>query len=214
MKEIAMKPTGTSCALYIRVSGDGQCLDNQKPELYQLARGRGLDIVHVFEEKVSAVKRRPAYEAMMLAAHRGAFHALVIWSLDRFGRSMVGNLTAVLELDRLGIQVISVRESWLDTASPVRPLLLAVFSWVAEQERRRISERTKAGLDRARRQGRHLGRPRATVSVDVALALRRRGLSIREVARQLKVGASTVHRLLREAEDDVPQTGTSAVGWK
>jgi DNA invertase Pin-like site-specific DNA recombinase len=163
-------PVTTTCALYLRVSSDGQSLDNQRPELHQLARARGLAIEHVFEEKRSAAQRRPAYEAMMLAAHQGQFQALVIWSLDRFGRSMVGNLTAVLELDRLGVQVISVRESWLDTASPVRPLLLAVFSWVAEQERRRISERTKAGLDRACRHGRHLGRPRVCVSLGAALA--------------------------------------------
>ncbi|HEY3358319.1 MAG TPA: recombinase family protein [Polyangia bacterium] len=205
----------TTCALYIRVSSDGQSLDNQKPELHQLARVRGLAVTQVFEEKVSAVKHRPAYEAMMRAAHQGQFQALVIWALDRLGRSMIGNLTVVLELDRLGVQVISVRESWLDTASPVRPLLLAVFSWVAEQERRRISERTKAGLDRARRHGRHLGRPRVAVSVSAALALRRSGLSIREVARQLKVGASTLHRLLQAAEDAetaVPQTGTATAG--
>ena len=77
------------------------------------------------------------------AARRAGFDALIVWAIDRFGRSMVGNLTDVLELDRLGVQVVSVRESWLDTGSPVRNLLIAIFSWVAEQERTRLVERTR-----------------------------------------------------------------------
>jgi hypothetical protein len=112
--EIIMTNART-CALYIRVSSDGQCLDNQRPELMHLAQARGLEIVEVYEEKVSAVKHRPAYERMLRDAHRGRWRTLRIWSLDRFG-----------------VQVVSVRESWLDTASPVRLLLLAVFPWVAE----------------------------------------------------------------------------------
>jgi DNA invertase Pin-like site-specific DNA recombinase len=98
---------------------------------------------------------------MLKDARRGKFQVLVVWALDRFGRSMVGNLRDVLELDRLGVQVVSVRESWLDTGSPVRTLLIAIFSWVAEQERSRLIERTKAGVAAARRRGARLGRPRA-----------------------------------------------------
>jgi DNA invertase Pin-like site-specific DNA recombinase len=113
---------------------------------------------------------------------------------------MVGNLQAVIELDRIGVQVISVREQWLDTSGPVRSLLIAIFSWVAEQERLRISERTKAGLERARRQGKQIGRPKAIINMPVALALRDRGFSIRQMARELKIGASTLHRLLTAAD--------------
>jgi len=110
---------------------------------------------------------------------------------------MVGNLQAVLELDRIGVQVVSVREPWLDTGGPVRSLLIAIFSWCAEQERERLIERTKAGLERARRQGRRIGRPRALVDVAKALALRNEGKSIREAAVVLGVGAATLHRALR-----------------
>ncbi|RKG72684.1 recombinase family protein [Corallococcus terminator] len=67
-----------------------------------------------------------------------------------------------LELDRLGVKVIFLQEGWLDTTVPVRSLLVAVFGWVAEQERHRLIERTKAGLDRARAQGKRLGRPLAS----------------------------------------------------
>ena len=139
-----MTNTGRRTALYLRVSSGQQETENQRPDILQVVRTRGLEIVHIFDEKVSAAKDRPEFQKMMLQAHRGSFDCLVIWSLDRFGRSMVGNLQAVVELDRIGVQVISVKETWLDTSSPVRSLLIAIFSWVAEQERLRISERTKA----------------------------------------------------------------------
>jgi hypothetical protein len=109
-------------ALYLRVSkSDGsQTVENQRPEVEQLARARGFEIAQVYEEQVSAAKHRPRYEEMLRDARRGKFHVLVVWALDRFGRSMVGNLSDVLELDRLGVTVVSARESWLDTGGPVR----------------------------------------------------------------------------------------------
>jgi DNA invertase Pin-like site-specific DNA recombinase len=98
-------------ALYLRVSTDEQSTDNQRPELERLARVRGLEIVAVYEEQASAAKTRARFNAMLADAHRGAFDVLLVWALDRFGRSMVGNLGAVLELDRRGVQVGSVRPS-------------------------------------------------------------------------------------------------------
>jgi DNA invertase Pin-like site-specific DNA recombinase len=109
---------------------------------------------------------------------------------------MVGNLQDVLELDRVGVQVVSVRESWLDTGGPVRNLLIAVFSWVAEQERSRLVERTKAGMEHARRRGARIGRPRVRLDEDHLRELRAQGLSVRRIAEALKVGASTVQRRL------------------
>jgi putative DNA-invertase from lambdoid prophage Rac len=185
-------------ALYIRVSGEDQSLDNQRPDLTRLADARALHLVGVFEEKRSAAKSRPEYDRMMTAAHKGEFRSLLVWSLDRFGRSMVGNMMAVLELDRLGVQVISVREPWLDTSGPVRALLIAIFSWVAEQERIRISERTKAGLERARRNGARLGRPAARIDLTQAVALRAAGHSIRVIAAKLGVTRSPLQRALAD----------------
>jgi putative DNA-invertase from lambdoid prophage Rac len=114
-------------AVYLRVSSDRQTVENQRPDVEQLARARGLEVAHVYEAAASAVKHRPRYEAMLKDAKRGKFGVLVVWALDRFGRSMVGNLQDVLELDRIGVQVVSVREPWLDTGGPVRTLLIAIF---------------------------------------------------------------------------------------
>ena len=187
-------------AVCLRVSTEEQTLDNQRGDIKRVLRSRRLRQVASFEEQVSAAKARPEFDAMMEAAHRGEFDVIVAWALDRFGRSMVGNLQAVLDLDRCGVEVISVNESWLDTGGPVRPLLIAIFGWVAEQERIRLGERTKAGLERARRQGVVIGRPRRPSDVRRAQALLDKGHSIREVAKRLRVPPTTLHRALKRSE--------------
>jgi len=197
--ELATSPA--HAAIYLRVSkSDGsQSVENQRPEVEQLARARGLEVVHVYEEQASAVKHRPKYEAMLKDARRGKFDVLIIWALDRFGRSMTGNLTDVLELDRIGVTVVSVRESWFDTSSPVRSLLIAIFSWVAEQERARLIDRTKAGLERARRAGKRIGRPRRKFDLGRAKVLRAAGMSLRAVAADVGVPQATLMRALARA---------------
>jgi putative DNA-invertase from lambdoid prophage Rac len=187
-------------ALYLRVSTDVQTMDNQRPDMERLARARGYRVVAVYEEHESAAKRRPTHARMLDDARRGVFDVLVVWALDRFGRSMASNVRQVLELDHLGVLVVSVREPWLDTSGPVRDLLVAIFSWVAEQERSRLVERTKAGLARARREGKRLGRRHRMVGyeVDRALAMRAEGRSVRGIAMALKVPRSTLARVLSQ----------------
>ena len=183
-------------AIYLRVSRGEQCIENQRPAIVRLARARKLKLVFTFEESASAAHARPQLRNVMAAAHRGDFDVLIVWSLDRLGRSMTGNLQAVLELDRCGVEVLSVREPWLDTGGPVRPLLIAIFGWVAEQERMQIAERTKAGMARVRRKGVRFGRPKRRIDMRRAKLLRGQGLSLRDVAQQLKVPLSTLHRAL------------------
>ena len=197
----------TAAALYLRVSTDEQKVENQRADLERLASVRGFDIRSTFDETVSGIaKSRPALDAMLLAAHRGEFRVVLVWALDRLGRSMYGMIATVLELDRLGVRVVSFSESWLDTGGPVRQLLLAIFSWQAEQERARLVERTRAGLARARREGKRLGRRPTQLDLDQALELRAAGRSIRAVAAELKVAPSIVHRAL-----SVPAGGLCSV---
>ncbi len=201
-------------AIYLRVSTDRQHAENQRPEVEQLARARGYEVVRTYEEQASAVKHRPEYARMMRDARKGTFDVLIVWALDRFGRSMTGNLGDLLELDRVGVQVVSVRESWLDTGGPVRPLLIAIFSWVAEQERARLVERTKAGLEAARRRGARIGRPPRRFDLDRARELRAQGQSLRAVAREVGVGYATLCRALGPAaagDPKPPSAGASEV---
>jgi putative DNA-invertase from lambdoid prophage Rac len=198
----AVIPTRRAC-LFMRVSTQDQTCENQRTGLVQLARTRGFEIVDVFEEKVSSVaKNRREFDRMMLAAHAGKFDLLLVVALDRLQRSMVATIQTVLKLDAVGVRVISVREPWLDLEGPVRSLLIGVFGWIAEQERLQIVARTKAGLERARREGRQIGRPRARADLNEARALLAKGLSMPKVARRLNLGTSTLYRLL-EAERQV-----------
>lgn len=196
-----------ACGLYLRVSTSDQSLDNQRPDLLRIVRARELEVVEVFEEKISATKSRPEYERMLLAAHQGRFSTLVIWSLDRLGRSLTGNVEALLKLDQCGVRVVSAQEPWLDTAGPVRELLVSIFSWVASQERQRISTRTKAGLEQAKRRGRVLGRPRKWIDVDRALSLRSTDMPLRLIAQKLAIGTSTLHRALAAHDAVTEATG-------
>ena len=183
-----------SAAIYLRVSTDRQTVANQLAEVRQLALARGFEPI-VYEEVESAAKARPVLDRMLDDARAGRVQAVAVWALDRLHRSMTGAINTVLELDRLGVPVLSVRENWLDTSGPVRPLLVAIFGWVAEQERARLIERTRAGLERARRQGKRLGRPRASpLKVGAALQLIEGGRSIRQAAKETGVSREVVRR--------------------
>lgn len=192
-------PSRLAAAIYLRASTGKQSTENQRPDVYRLVRARGFDVVFAYDEIASSGKARPSFDTMLEDARRGAFKVLVVWALDRFGRSMAGNLNAVLELDRIGVQVVSVREPWLDTGGPVRSLLVAIFSWVAEQERARLGERTRAGLERALARGKTLGRPKRRIAkreLARARAMLASGSSVRFAAKTIKVPASTLHRAL------------------
>lgn len=185
-------------AIYARVStSDGrQTTANQVPDLQRLAAARGFEAI-VYEEQESAVKRRPVLEQVLADARAGRVQAVVVWALDRLHRSMTGAVNTVLELDRLGVQVISLKEGWLDTAGPVRSLLVAIFGWVAEQERSRLIERTKAGLDRARAHGKRIGRPPVSpILVRAAADLVASGVPVAEAARVKGVKRTTLRRFL------------------
>jgi DNA invertase Pin-like site-specific DNA recombinase len=154
---------------YIRVSSDKQTVENQRPEIEALAKRRGWTVVEWYEEQESAVKRRPQFDRLLADAQRSKFTHVVIWRLDRFGRTIGGNMADARKLDRAGVSLVSVGETWLDTTddSLLREFLIAVFSYVAANERRTLIERTNAGLRRARAEGVTLGRGRVP---DSALA--------------------------------------------
>ncbi len=192
-------PSPRRAAVYLRVSTDRQTAENQVAEVRQLAVARGYEPV-VYEEIESAAKVRPVLDRMLADLRAGRVQAVAVWALDRLHRSMTGAINTVLELDRLGVPVLSVREPWLDTSGPVRPLLVAIFGWVAEQERVRLIERTKAGIERARRQGKKLGRPRASaVLLYAARDLVASGVSVAKAARQKGVSRSTLQRFIELA---------------
>ncbi len=178
------------------------------PELRRAATHLGLEVVEVFEEQLSAAKHRPVYERMKRHASRGAFNVIIVWAIDRLGRSMLDVALTVQALDSNGCRIASVKEPWLDSRGPMRQLLIAIFGWIAEQERARIIERTQAGIARARAEGIALGRPRVAFDVGELAKLAAEGLSIRKIAAQLNAKPSTVARWLRS----VPKSSGADAG--
>lgn len=200
-------------ALYIRVSTEKQTTENQLSALQQIALARGLECV-VYDETESAVKARPVLAQLLEDARTGKVDVVIVWALDRLHRSMTGAINTVLELDRLGVQLISHREPWLDTSGPVRSLLVAIFGWVAEQERSQLIERTMAGLTRARAQGKRLGRPPRSPILTMAAADKvRAGSSIRAAAKEFGLAERSLRRHMRQNPPVLePSVGTVPAG--
>ncbi len=152
-------------ALWLRVSTSDQVAANQEPELLALAVARGLEVVEVYRlEGESAWSGsggyRKALEAMLRDARRCRFEVLLVWALDRLGREgPLATLQLVDRLSRAGVTVVSIHEPWTEAGGELRELLLAITAWVARMESQRRSERTRAGLERARAEGKRIGRP-------------------------------------------------------
>ncbi|MFZ0995784.1 MAG: recombinase family protein [Candidatus Dormiibacterota bacterium] len=149
-------------AIWARVSTDRQETDNQETELRAFAARRGWQVVAVYRVTASGWQgaHRAALSTVLRDARRGAFEVLCVWALDRLTREgTLRTLEIVRDFGRAGVPVVSCQEGWTEQAGPVQDLLLAIAGWVAEQESARRSERTRAGLARARADGRRLGRP-------------------------------------------------------
>lgn len=191
--------TGKRAALYMRVSTEDQRSENQQTELREWAKNLGLKVVKEYrDDGVSGARReRPGLTAMLNGAHRREFDVLLIWALDRLSREGIRPMLGYLErLQAAGVRVISLHEEWLNAGDAIGGLLVSIFSWVAEQERARLVERTKAGLRRAKAEGKTLGRPRLPEeTVEKIKSALKRGTGIRETARLCNVGSATVMRV-------------------
>jgi DNA invertase Pin-like site-specific DNA recombinase len=189
-------------ALYIRVSTREQRADTQEGELHRWADCLGLEVARVYADTASGTRsNRAALTAVLADAHRRTFDVLLIWSLDRLSREGIGPMVHYFEQLRLvGLRVMSHQEPWVDTGGPAWDLLLAVFAWVAEQERQRIGERVRAGQARARAEGVKLGRKTRVVDVQDLQGRRAQGQGWRRIARAMKVPVTTLRRRWEQAK--------------
>jgi DNA invertase Pin-like site-specific DNA recombinase len=186
-------------ATYARVSTDRQDLEVQLQELRDFAARRGWTIVGAYEDVISgAHEQRPGLDRLVADAHRRTFDLVLLWKLDRLGRSLLHMVQVMDDLLRRGIDVVSATEPHLDSTTPQGRLLRNIFASVAEYERELIRERVRAGIRRAKAKGVRLGRPSCAFDEAKALALYRECRSWRQVARTLGVSLATLHRRLAE----------------
>ena len=190
-------------AIYIRVSTDGQTVDNQRLELEQAAKSAGWEIVGIYDDNgVSGAKSREdrdAFNRLCMDATRRKFDVVMAWSVDRLGRSLQDLVGFLSELHGVGCDLY-LHQQGIDTTTPAGKMMFQMCGVFAEFERSMIQERVKAGLNRAKAQGKTLGRPKVAGKVERAvLTARAEGTGKRKIARQLGIGVSTVNRILAEA---------------
>jgi DNA invertase Pin-like site-specific DNA recombinase len=188
-------------ALYARVSTtNGQDPTMQTRELKEYCERRGWKIVGEYVDcGVSGSKEsRPELNRLMQAAKQREFDAVLVWKLDRFGRSLRHLVNALAELEALGVTFVSLKDN-LDLSTPAGRLMFQIIGAMAEFERSLIAERVRAGLRNARAKGKKLGRPRKAVDRTKIATLRSQGCGWKKIAAQLGVGVGTVLRADKEA---------------
>jgi DNA invertase Pin-like site-specific DNA recombinase len=201
-------------ARYHRVSRIDQDPALQDDATADIIERRGWTLVETYvDHGVSGSReRRPGLDKMLADARRRRFDVVLVYRADRLFRSLRHMVVTLDDLSSLGIGFVSASEPF-DTTTPTGRLLLHIVSAMGEFERGLLIERTRAGMAAARRRGAQIGRPRVRVDMDRALELRQQGMSVRAAAKEMGIGAATLHRALVTAKAVVlaedPQVGPS-----
>jgi DNA invertase Pin-like site-specific DNA recombinase len=193
--------------IYVRVSCDEQTLDTQREALMAVAGRNGWHVVETFEDDgVSGAKgraQRPGFDRLCRAVVCKDINVVAAWSVDRLGRSLQDLVAFLGELQAKDCGLF-LHQQGVDTSTPSGRALFAMLSIFSEFEREMIVARVKAGMARARRAGKHLGRPHEVSPAKACLIVadRRAGQSYRKIARRYKVSDTTVVRLVRKAQEE------------
>ena len=191
------QPEMFRAGLYARVStNDQQTLPMQTRAMREYAARRGWTIAVQAREVGSGAAKREAREKLLEAAHRREIDVVLVWRLDRWGRSVTDLLATLQELEHLGVGFVSLTEA-LDLTTPAGRAMAGLLAVFAAFEREILGERTRADLAHARQNGKRLGRP-ATVTAHASEIgkLYRAGVSKSEIARRLQIGRTSVRRVL------------------
>src|SRR4029077_12365325 len=186
-------------ALYSRISTGDQHLETQLLDLRELAKQRGFEIVGEYTDVISGAKsKRPGLDRLMADARRRPFDVLLVAAIDRIARNVRHFLEVLDELNHLSIQFVSLRES-IDTSGPLGRAMVVIVGAIAELERSLIVERVKAGMRRAKLEGRRIGRQPLNIDRKQVVADRKSGMSLTQVAKKHRISRASVCRLVREA---------------
>ena len=184
-------------AIYARVSTLDQEPENQLQELRRYVGAREWASTEFVDRGVSGAKdRRPALDALLKDAKRRHFDVVVCWRLDRLGRNLKHLIALLDELQSVGVAFVSLAEG-IDATTPAGKLQMHILGAIAEFERARIAERVRAGLQRARAQGKRLGRPARELPLEAIQAAEDARISAGTAAKRLGVSRATAYRWLR-----------------
>ena len=187
-------------AIYARTSTDDgrQELSNQTRELHDYAERMGWTVVAEFHDQVSGRKaERPELKKALEAGRKRKYDVLLFWSLDRLSRQgVLPTLLLLNQLSQYGVKYRSLQEQWIDSLAAFSDAVIGILATVAKFEAERLSCRVRSGLERARSQGKVLGRPRVVVDRSRIARLRDQGLSLREIAEKTGKSTMTIQRAL------------------
>jgi DNA invertase Pin-like site-specific DNA recombinase len=194
-------------AIYARVStkDKGQAVENQLRQLREFSALQGWTVIREYvDHETGSTDERAHFQAMFRDASQRKFDVVLFWALDRLSRE--GVLETLQHLNRLtsfGVGYRSFTEQYFDSCGIFKDAVIAIIATVAKQERVRISQRVRAGLDLARSKGARLGRPRVAVNAARIASLRARGYSWRDIVRDLGVSKGTAQRAVRSLPKNV-----------
>ena len=190
-------------ALYLRVSTDGQSVENQRQELMAAAKHHGWNVVAEYSDTgISGAKgrdKRPAFDKMLKAATRGEIDLIAAWAVDRLGRSMNDLIAFLTEIQAANVDLFLHKQA-LDTSTPAGKAMFQMLGVFAEFERAILVERIKAGLKRAKKEGKTFGRPKTEPDVErkIKAALAKGEDGMLKIAARYGVGSGTVQRIKAE----------------
>ena len=191
-------------AIYTRVSGVDQNVATQLCDLRPLAKARGYEVVGEYTDMISGAKaKRPGLDKLMSDAQRGRFDVVLVWAFDRMARSVRHFLEVLDDLTRLNISFVSFREN-IDTDSALGRAMIVIVGAISELERSLIVERVRAGMRRAKLEGRQIGRARLDINRQQVIKDRRGGMSLTAVAKRHSISRASVCRLMKEANGNSP----------
>jgi len=183
-------------AIYCRVSTQDQTTDNQALELRETAEKQGWTVIETFTDVISGARAsRPGLDSLMKSVSRKGVDMVMVWDVSRLGRSLSHLVSLLEEFQACGCDLY-FHQNGLNTSTPSGKAMFQMLGVFSEFERSMIKERVKAGLNRARGQGKRLGRPPVPpIQIQKIKLLRQEGLSYRKIARQMDLSVATVHRL-------------------
>jgi len=187
-------------AIYARVSTDGQTTDNQVLELRKASERMGWTVEAVFTDTISGAKsKRPQLDLLMQSVIRKEFDVVMIWDVSRLGRSLQHLVTLLSEFHSKDVDLY-IHQQGIDTTTPGGKAMFQMCGVFAEFERGMIQERVKAGLQRAKDQGKRLGRPPVPpIQLQKIVSLREQGLSYRKIANRVGLSVGKVHEAVSRA---------------
>jgi DNA invertase Pin-like site-specific DNA recombinase len=200
-------------AIYARVSTGDQHLETQLYDLREMAKQRGYEIIHEYTDMISGAKsRRLGLDQLMADARRHRFDVVLVAAFDRIARNVRHFLEVLDELNSLQIEFVSKREN-IDTGGPLGRAMVVIVGAISELERSLIVERVRAGMRRAKLEGRRIGRVPLDIDRPQVVADRRSGMSLTKVAKKYRISRGTVCRLVNESSGlkklTVPLVGNS-----